>query len=165
MVAADLGRVATRVTSNHYRLESLLDRIEKVDAVITQDNKDTSAHLHNLRVEVSALSDLSKDIGATKRLGVWAVGILLPMLLLGGVSVIQSMSRQDAMEKDIDEAAVKEVVVRNKINSIELDVSSIKQEQRSTTKTLEKVTDTLGEMQASQTRVETAINPRRKRRQ
>ena len=145
----EVGKIAARVNELGYRNEALLDRVSKIELGV-----------NNLRVETSHLADGVRDMSTTKKLAMWGLGILIPLVLVGAVSVIQSVSRQAELEKNKDVMREKMIRVENRIQSIEYDTSAIKNEQQSTRRVLERVSDSLDELNKGQARLEESVRRR-----
>ena len=158
-----LTRLQERCRSFEIEIARLESMVEKHETALEKAQSLNSLQIQELRVSISNLADSTRDISTTKRLVSWGIGILAPLLIIGFVQVVQSMSRQSVLEKSSEATQQKYLVVQTKIHGIETDVSTIKHEQAATRKTLEKVSDTLQDLKESQVRMEESIRPRSRR--
>ena len=145
----EVGKIAARVNELGYRDEALFDRVSKVEHAV-----------NSLRIETSHLSDGVRDMSTTKKLAMWGLGILVPLVLVGAVSVILSVGRQESLERSKETAEQKMIRVESRIGAIEYDTSAIKTEQQHTRRVLERVSDSLDELNKGQARLEESVRRR-----
>ena len=165
---SEAGKMAARINELGYKHEAILDRVSRLEGMIREGDQSATRtkgehyqQINNLRSEVSEVKGATRELSTIKKLGFSMAGVLLPILIYGAVFAIQSMTKQETAQIDIDKNRVRTIAVETRMSKIEKDFGIIKTKQDHSIEAIQVVSKKLDEMKESQDRVERRMRIRR----